>query len=124
MTPLACAAFIAALPLAGCAVPPLAPGQPKEVRGHPMPPYEILEECFAMDEGDEVRWRFTAEAPLDFDIRYRDGKAEILPLVKERVSEDAGRYVALTAQRYCLAWEAKAQGTLLDYRIELGRSGR
>ncbi len=48
----------------------------------------------------------------------------ISPLVKDVVQEDAGRYVALAAARYCLEWIAGPVGTLLDYRVDVTRPAR
>lgn len=113
-----------AVPVAGCAAAALAPGTPKEVLGLPLPPYQMHEECFALARGASVTWRFRAQAPLAFDVRYRDGAALVLPIVRERVQADEGRFEALEAHRYCLAWEAGARGTPLDYTITLEAARR
>lgn len=110
-----------ALPFVGCAAPPIVPGEPKEVRAHPLPPYQIHEECLSMKEGDELRWRFSASAPLSFDIHYHEGKAVIMPVTLDRVTAESGTFVALVDQDYCLMWEAGPKGTPVDYRIELRR---
>lgn len=112
------------VPAAGCAAPPLVPGKPKSVAAHPLPPYAFHEECFTLDKGDAVAWRFAAQAAIDFNVHYHEGKAVILPVTRERVMADAGRFVALVRHDYCLMWEAKAQGTTLDYTIELTRPPR
>jgi hypothetical protein len=105
--------------LAGCAAAPLAPGTSKDVRGQPLPPHDVHEECFAMARGDVVRWRFVADEAVDFAVQYRDGKVVVLPLVRERVIADDGRFAALVAERYCLTWEAGRKGASLDYVLDL-----
>lgn len=105
--------------LASCVAAPLAPGAPKAVRGQRMPPHELHDECFAMARGDEVRWRFVADEAVDFAVQYRDGKVVVLPLTRERVTADDGRFAALVAGRYCLTWEAGRKGASLDYVLDL-----
>jgi hypothetical protein len=116
--------LLAAFVAAGCATPPLRLGEALEVRGHPLPPFEVIEECAIVGEREAIAWRFAAESPLRFSVWYRDGPVVISPLVKDAVQEDAGRYVALAAARYCLEWVAGAVGTLLDYRVDVTRPGR
>ncbi len=110
--------------LAGCAAPRLAPGAPREANGQPLPPFQEHEECFAMEKGDELRWRFTADGPLDFRVQFRDGKAVVVPVSRELVAGDSGRFVALAARDYCATWEARKIGVLLDYSLELARPRR
>ncbi|MDH5288253.1 MAG: hypothetical protein OEX23_16670 [Betaproteobacteria bacterium] len=120
----ALAGIVVASSLAACAAPRLAPGEPREVRALPLPPFQENEECFAMDRGEELRWRFAADGPLDFRVQFRDGKAVVVPVVRERVAADSGRFVALAAQDYCAVWEAGRIGVLLDYALELARPQR
>ena len=113
------AAVAIASVLAGCAAAPLVPGVPKDVRGQRLPPREVHEECFAMARGDVVKWRFAADEAVDFAVQFRDGKAVVLPLARERVTADEGRFAALVAERYCLTWEAGRMGVSLDYVLDL-----
>jgi len=115
---------IIASSLAGCASPRLAPGLPRVASGQPLPPYQEHEECFAMEKGDELRWRYAADGPLDFRVQFRDGKAVVVPVARERVATDSGRFVALAARDYCATWEARKIGVLLDYSLELTRPQR
>lgn len=110
--------------LAGCAAPRLAPGAPREANRQPLPPFQEHEECFVMAKGDELRWRFTADGPLDFRVQFRDGKAVVVPVSRELVAEDSGRFTALVARDYCAIWEARKIGVLLDYSLELARPRR
>jgi hypothetical protein len=72
-----------------------------------------------MARGDVVKWRFAADEAVDFAVQYRDGKAVVLPLTRERVTADEGRFAALVAERYCLTWEAGRKGVSLDYVLDL-----
>ena len=110
------------LTLAGCAATPaIEPGKALEVRAHPLPPYEVHEECASLRPGDRLHYRFESTAPLTFNIHYHEGKAVVMPVTRERVSADEGTFAPLAAQEYCLMWEAGAAGTTIDYTLRLTR---
>jgi hypothetical protein len=123
---LAIAALAAALlAQAGCATPAaLDVGKPLEVSGHPLPPYQIHEECMTLVPGDRLQYRFQSRAALAFNIHYHEGKAVVMPVTRERVSADQGTFAPLVAQDYCLMWEAGAEGTTIDYSLRLSRGGQ
>jgi hypothetical protein len=110
------------LALAGCAAAPaIEPGKPLEVRAHPLPPYEVHEECASLRPGDRLHYRFESKAPLAFNIHYHEGKAVVMPVTRERATADEGTFVPLAAHVYCLMWEAGAEGTAIDYAVRLTR---
>jgi hypothetical protein len=115
------ALLVVTVALAGCATT-LAPGDPKIAKAHPVPSYQIHEECFKLKEGDRVEFRFQSTAPVDFNIHYHEGPAVVMPISRDKSREDAGVYVARLAQDYCLMWEAGAAGALIDYRILIKRA--
>ena len=104
--------------LAGCAATMTA-GEVKVVRAHPLPSYQIHEECFRLAEGDRVEFRFESTEPVDFNLHYHEGNAVVMPISREKSRSDAGVYVARIAQDYCLMWESGAAGALIDYRISI-----
>lgn len=110
--------------LAACTAPLLLPGTPREVRDLPLLPYTSHEECARMDEGDRLDWSFAADAPLGFSIIYREDNAVLIPFARDGVQSDSGIFRAVRAQQYCAAWEAGAQGTLLEYRLRLLKASR
>ena len=116
----ATALLVVTVALAGCATT-LAPGDPKIVKAHPVASYQIYEECFRLNEGDRVEFRFESNEPVDFNIHYHEGPAIVMPISRDQSREDAGVYVARLAQDYCLIWEAGAAGALIDYRILIKR---
>jgi len=116
------AAIILALPLAACAAQPaLVPGGVREVTAHPLPPFQMHEECVKLEPGDRVDYTFKADAPLQFNIHYHEGSAVIMPVTRDKAMSDAGRFEAIVAQEYCLMWEAGAHGTPLDYTVRFLR---
>ena len=92
--------------------------------GQAIAPFEFHEECVTMVTGDRLSYRFEAQRPVDFSIRYHEGKAVIMPLSLENVTTDSGAFRALTAQDYCMMWEAGREGAILDYRVTLMRGPR
>ena len=116
------AALIAAIWLCGCAATLTEAGGPKIVRAHPVPSYQVHEECFKLDERDRVDYGFESTEPVDFNIHYHEGQAVVMPIAREKSRGDAGIYVARIAQDYCLMWEAGAAGALIDYRIQIRRA--
>jgi hypothetical protein len=109
-------------PLVACAAQPtIVPGKLREVKAHPLPPYQIHEECVKLQPGDRLDYSFKADAPLHFNIHYHEGKAVIQPLTRDKVKADSGVFQVLVAQEYCLMWEAGVTGTPLDYRVRLIR---
>jgi hypothetical protein len=110
---------VAALAFCGCAAPGIPADAPKMVRAHPLPPFQIHEECFTLRPGDRVEYGFASTAPVAFNLRHHAGSAVVMPLAREGVREDAGIYVALIAHDYCLMWEAGPAGAMIDYRIRV-----
>lgn len=122
MPPIGIVTVMLALQLVACAAQPtIAPGKVLEVKAHPLPPYQMQEECAKLQPGDRLEYSYNADAPLNFNIHYHEGKAVIMPLTRDNVKADGGEFKALIAQDYCLMWEAGAGGTPLDYRVRLIR---
>ena len=110
------------VPLAACAAQPaVVPGKPLVVKAHPLPPFQVHEECVKLARGDRLDFTFSAEAPLKFNIHYHEGNAVIMPVSRDNVRADSGDFTALIAQDYCLMWEAGPIGTPLDYTVRLRR---
>jgi len=114
---------VATLALYGCAASLPSANAPKDVRAHPLPSYQIHEECLKLKPGDRVDYAFESTEPVDFNIHYHEGNAILMPVVREKSSADAGMYAAQIAHDYCLMWEAGAAGASIDYRIRLKPGG-
>ena len=110
---------IAALACCACTAPGITADTPKTVRAHPLPSYQIHEECFRLEPGDRVEYGFASSEPVGFNLHYQAGSAVVMPVAREGSLEDAGIYVALIAHDYCLMWEAGPAGAMIDYRIRI-----
>jgi hypothetical protein len=106
--------------LAACASTPS--DAPETVTGLDMTPFSSNEECVQLAADDRLDYDFTSNQPVDFNIHYREGYAEILPISRDKVEADSGRFVAVLTEKYCLTWQAGAPGALLDYRIVVRRA--
>jgi hypothetical protein len=114
------ALFRVALPLiaAGCASDPDQLNVPKVASGIELAPFAIHEQCFALSSGERVAYRFTAAQPVAFNVHYREGNATVLPVDVKTTLEESGDFTADQRQNYCLAWEAGARGSVIEYRVQ------
>lgn len=72
-----------------------------------------------LETGDRLDWRYESSAPVAFNIHYREGNADMSPIVRESSTIDAGTFAAQSPQAYCLTWEAGAAGAIIGYRMLL-----
>lgn len=114
---------LAAAVVAGCATGPRWPDAPLSVTGHPLPPYEIHEQCARLAPGDRLEYAFESSEPVHFNIHYHDGPAVVLPISRDRTRAEAGIFPVVLAQDYCAMWEAGVTGALVDYRLRIRRAG-
>jgi hypothetical protein len=109
------------LPWAALALTACATGYrldaPRSAAGVEIAPYAIHEECVELHRGERVGYYFTSVAPIAFNVHYYDANAVIMPIVRERVTEDSGDFTADRKEIYCLMWEAGAEPSVLEYRI-------
>ena len=109
-----------ALVAASCADQPLAPGQSKSANVD-LAPFATHEDCVELTPGDRLDYRFESNAPVKFNISYRDSNMIIEPITRDDVLTDSGVFAPLLKSRYCLTWEARAPGALVDYSAAVRR---
>ena len=103
--------------IAACAGGEYRLDAPRSAAGVEIAPYAIHEECVSLERGERFNYYFASVAPVAFNIHYHDANAIIMPVVRDKVTQDAGDFAADRKQVYCLMWEAGAQPTVLEYRI-------
>ena len=108
--------------LSSCTAPLIAPGEPRNVERLVIAPYDVHEQCMALAAGDRLDYRFQSSAPLDFDIRYRQNNAVLSPIVRQHSTSDSGSFEAQEPARYCVDWQAGADGAIIGYRLAVRRS--
>jgi len=102
----------------GCATDGLRLSSPKTVSGVDLAAYAIHEECLRLLPGERIDYRFKAQPPVAFNIHFHESNAVIMPVDIASSVDEAGVFEADREQTYCLMWEAGAQGSRLDYRIQ------
>lgn len=105
-----------ALLVTACAEQLLAPGKPRSANLD-LAPYTSHEDCADLAPGDRLDYRFESNEPVKFNISYHDSNTIIAPITREAVTTDSGVFAPLIESRYCLTWEAKAAGALVDYSV-------
>lgn len=69
------------------------------------------ERCLKLAAGEALRYRFSASAPVDFNIHYHRGKDVFYPVKQTAVTHSNGAFRADADDDYCLMWEHAAAGT-------------
>jgi len=118
------AAFLSIF-VAACAAPDTIVGdEPRAATAFAIAPYEFHEECATLATGDRLDYLFEAQAPVSFQIYYKEGIAFISTISRDDVRDGGGIFNAPAARRYCVRWDAGQQGALVDFRIRLTRAPR
>jgi hypothetical protein len=112
---------VLALLLTIAAVPAAAAGSGEGDFDFTLAPGAMEEICFKLAAQEAVQWRYTADAPADFNLHWHEGKAVHMPVQREAAREDAGRFVAERAEDYCLMWTARAAPVRIRGRMDRGR---
>ena len=118
------AAFLSIF-VTACASPDtIVADEPRAATAFAIAPYEFHEECAMLAAGDRLDYLFEAQAPVSFQIYYKEGIAFISTISRDDVRDGGGIFNAPAARRYCVRWDAGQQGALVDYRIRLTRAPR
>ena len=72
-------------------------------------PGKVSEVCMPLDEGDTLRWRFKANAALDFNLHYHVDKQVLMPVDRKAVAADSGEQSIDRRNDWCLMWTAPAK---------------
>jgi hypothetical protein len=108
---------LAALVACGGAADPYRLDGPRSAAGVELAPYALHEECIALDAGERIGFYFVSVAPVAFNVHYHEADAVIMPIARERATEDSGEFTADRKDVYCLMWEAGAEPTVLEYGV-------
>lgn len=85
-----------------------------------VPATDNLEVCGRFDEGQQIDWRFSATAPLDFNIHYHTEDDTVLPAKQDAVTSMEDRLVTLVEQGYCWMWSnGSEQSVELEVELQL-----
>lgn len=121
--PMGTRAAMVSIFLAACASTDTIVGdEPRTATAFAINPYEFHEECATLATGDRLDYRFEAQAPVNFQIYYKEGIAFISTVSRDDVRDGGGIFNAPAARRYCVRWDAGREGALVDFRIRLTRA--
>ena len=81
---------------------------------------KFVEVCGPLAPGGGVRWRFTAGAPVDFNIHYHLGKETVFPARQAQVSRGSDTLNVAVAQDHCWMWTNKG-ATPVSLTVDLAR---
>lgn len=70
----------------------------------------VDERCIRLDAGDSIRYRFSASAPVDFNIHYHRDREVFYPVTARATRAADARFSAPHADTYCLMWERAGDG--------------
>jgi hypothetical protein len=102
---------------AGCASAPSRLDAPRAMFGVELAPYATTEECMVLEPGERIGYRFEARFPVAFNVHFREDNAVVMPISRDATTSESGDFAADRKQVYCLAWEAGAEGSVLNYRV-------
>jgi hypothetical protein len=91
-----------------------------ERRTADVPAGDIHEECMNLEPGDTLSYAYRSDVPLEFNIHYHEGEVVHFPARESASALRSGRFVADTAQHYCMMWSnAGPRAAALDVEFEL-----
>ena len=82
-------------------------------------PGAMHEECARVEAGDQRRYHWKSDAPVDFNIHYHQGTEVFYPVKRGGMRGDGGTFAAKTGEDYCWMWTARDRPAKLEGRIEL-----
>jgi hypothetical protein len=68
---------------------------------------KTVERCVQLGEGESVRYRFRASAPVDFNVHYHRDADVIYPVRRNGVRAANGTFRAPLGEQYCLMWQRR-----------------
>ena len=76
------------------------------------------EDCVRLGKGEERKYNWKADGPVDFDIHYHQGPKVVYALKRDGMRGDGGTFKAKVAQGYCWTWTARERAVKLEGRLE------
>jgi hypothetical protein len=73
----------------------------------PVQPAKFVEVCGKLSKGESIKWSFTGQQPLNFNIHYHEGKKVVFPVKHDNTTSLDGTLVVQVDQAYCWMWENK-----------------
>lgn len=71
-------------------------------------PGQFAEWCSRLRQGDKVEWLFEAQAPVNFNVHFHEGKDVRYPSRQDGVTKAGGTLNVAVEQDYCWMWSNKS----------------
>ena len=71
-------------------------------------PGKFVEVCGKLSKGQAIAWQFKAEAPMNFNIHYHEGKKVEFPAKLDGATTAEGKLAVAVNQDYCWMWSNKS----------------
>lgn len=85
---------------------------PKPFR-HALQPGKIAEECRQVDAGAKLAYRFTASAPVAFNVHFHQGKLVEYPVKVDSTGGENSVFTAASKQEFCWMWTNSSNGVVM-----------
>ena len=80
-------------------------------------------ECLTVSDRQSVKYKYRAEAPIDFAIQYVDGANTVYALRLHQQTLASGTFLPKEARDYCLVWTNGGKQSIL-FHLEFARLAR
>ncbi|MCG8435091.1 MAG: hypothetical protein MJA83_13775 [Gammaproteobacteria bacterium] len=85
-------------------------------------PGKIFEACMPLKQGEELRYSFSADSSLVFNLHYHVDDEVIYPMPDGAKKEYSDEFIAAITQDYCLMWtNENDRSVTLDYHYTDGK---
>lgn len=85
-----------------------------------VPAGKFVELCAMLEPGHNVAWRFSSQAPMDFNVHYHEGKEVRMPDRRDQADNASGVLAVASREDYCWMWTNKTS-TPSTVTVRLGR---
>ena len=81
-------------------------------------PKAMHEECVKLQAGDQRKYYWKSDAPVDFNIHYHRDPEVFYPVKRDATRGDGGIFTAKSGEGFCWMWTARDKPAKLEGRIE------
>ena len=86
-------------------------------------PKKFLEVCGKLGKGENVGWRFSGNAPTDFNIHYHVGKDVVYPEQRKEIATAEGTLAVPLDQDFCWMWTNRGTAAM-EIEVQLSKAAK
>lgn len=80
-------------------------------------PKGMHEECATLKTGEQRRYYWKSDGPVEFNIHFHEGDKVAYPVKQDGLRTSGGTFTAKSDQDYCWMWTARAKPVQLEGRV-------